>query len=412
VGNSPAIRAVLADAVEIAGTRCCALLEGESGTGKELIARIIHQLSCGHTAPFEAINCGAIPEPLLESELFGHVPGAFTGAMRRHRGVFERASHGTVFLDEITEMIPSAQVRLLRVLQDGAFHPVGGEQCCLSHARVVAATNRDLGKELRGGRFREDLFYRLNVFPIRIPPLRDRREDIPDLVAFFLDRFTREYGRPRPGLHPAALRRLMVYSYPGNVRELQNIVSALFIEARRAPEILDRHVMAVFSRHQLDYPPAHQPGNGEALGGSSIPGVAGVGAWVLEELRRYRFNISLAERMLVIRKGASDDRRAVPVYSRSGLTYYLHGEGFRALAAEGWNLEAAALRLAGDRQLLPRVRSGLQRSLAIALQATRSERSTPGQRLIFLRKAFVKMPRDYQEDLRRLYREIENGRWT
>ncbi len=405
--------AVLDDLESVSTTRAPVLLEGESGTGKELVARLIHEHGSDGRAPFEAVNCGAIPETLLESELFGHVPGAFTGASRAHAGVFERAREGTVFLDEIAEMTLSAQVKLLRVLQEGTFTPVGGEGTRRSGARVVAATNRDLRGEVRQSRFREDLYYRLNVFPIRLPPLREHREDIPPLIDHFLDRHAQEWKRPRPVVRADALRRLMVYSFPGNVRELQNIVSALLIEARGGEEIRDRHVVAVFSRHRLAEP---MLGSGaptpESPAGDPEAPAAEVGGWVLAQLRRYHFNIALAERMLTIRQREVNDPRQIPVCSRSGLTYYFQGEGFRTLAQERWNVEAAAVKVAGERALEPRVRAKLERFLAAATGAMRGGGRTPGQRFLALRKAFAKMPQAYQEDLLRLAEAFERGRWN
>jgi transcriptional regulator with GAF, ATPase, and Fis domain len=406
VGRSRAIRAVLADVVRVADTRFPVLLEGPSGSGKELIASIIHRLSCEGQVPFEAVNCGAIPEPLLESELFGHVAGAFTGAVRAHRGLFERAGEGTVFLDEIAEMSPAAQVRLLRVLQEHTFVPVGGEERRRTRARVIAATNRHLETDVKRGRFREDLYYRLNVFPIRLPPLRERHEDVPLLIAHFLGKYASEHGRVQPRLHPSALRRLMVYSYPGNVRELQNIVSALLIEARGAAEIRDRHVVAVFSRHGL-----HEPLAPETPGGAEGDGKSGhsVGAWVLDQLRLYHFNLALAERMLASRRRDAGNPRTVPVCSRSALTYYLQGECLRALAVDRGNVDAALLRLAGEPALVPRVRGKAARIMRSAHQAIDGGGSTPTQRMIALRKAFAKVPPEYQPDLLHFCGESARG---
>jgi transcriptional regulator with GAF, ATPase, and Fis domain len=403
VGRSPAIQAVLDDVMCVATARCPVLLEGESGTGKELIAGIIHEISCEDGAPFETVNCGAIPESLLESELFGHVSGAFTGAIRAHRGVFERASRGTVFLDEIGEMALTAQVRLLRVLQDGSFVPVGGERKQKTRARVIAATNRTLEQAVRAGEFRRDLFYRLNVFPVRLPPLRDRREDLPLLIEHFFDERAEALDRPRPRVHPAALRRLMVYAYPGNVRELQNIVSALLIEARGGREILDRHVSAVFSRHRLreTLPESADDGSQRLQPGGEV------GVWVIEQLRAYHFNIALAERMLTARRHDAGKARRVPVCSRSGLTYYLQGEAFRALTDERLNLEAAALRLSGDPTLAPAVRRRLEKFLSVAQRALERGGASPGQRMISLRQAFPKLPHGYRDDLLRLLEVIE-----
>jgi transcriptional regulator with GAF, ATPase, and Fis domain len=408
VGRSVSLQSVLSDIISVAGTSCALLVEGESGTGKELTAKVVHEISCGEKAPFEVVNCGAIPESLLESELFGHVPGSFTGAVRIHRGVFERATDGTVFLDEIAEMSLSAQVKLLRVLQEGTFTPVGGEELRRSNARVVAATNKDLRGEVKKGNFRRDLFYRLNVYPIRLPPLRNRREDIPQLIDRFLDQYSKDMGRPRPRLNPAALKRLLVYSFPGNVRELQNIVSALLIESRVGAEITDKHVVSVFSRHRV------QEGLSEEgdISDSGEDVRENLGRWVLDQLRIYHFNFALAERMLALRRKESDAPGAVPVCSRLCLTYYFQGEGLRALAEERWNLDAATIRIGGNSALMPRVKGKLSRFLCGAIQAMKSGGSSPAARLIALRKSFGKLPASYHDDLARLAREYEKGRWS
>jgi transcriptional regulator with GAF, ATPase, and Fis domain len=199
------------------------LITGESGTGKEVVARAIHQHSTRSSGPFVAVNCGAIPADLLESELFGHVRGAFTGAIRDRVGRFELASHGTLFLDEIGDLPPSLQVKLLRVLQEHQYQRVGESASKATHARIIAATNVDLRVALRGGRLREDLYYRLCVVPIEIPPLRDRREDIPPLSQNLLSRITAQNGLVRR-ISPQAMRLLLDYSWPGNVRELANVI--------------------------------------------------------------------------------------------------------------------------------------------------------------------------------------------
>ncbi|SNB45704.1 sigma-54 dependent transcriptional regulator [Geobacter sp. DSM 9736] len=209
---------------DVAGTTANVLIYGESGTGKELVARSIHLLSQRSSAPFIPLNCAAIPENLLESELFGHEKGAFTGAIHARQGKFELAGGGTIFLDEIGEMPPALQAKLLRVLQERTFERVGGSREIRADMRVIAATNRNLEEEVSERRFREDLFYRLNVFPLNLPPLRERRDAIPLLVEYFLDRFSRQLGKTVRGLDPAAMEILSVYPWPGNVRELQNVI--------------------------------------------------------------------------------------------------------------------------------------------------------------------------------------------
>jgi len=195
---------------------------GETGTGKELFARLIHANGPRRERKFVAQNCGALPESLLESELFGHTRGAFTGATADRRGLFEEADGGTIFLDEVGEMSPAAQLRLLRVLQEGEVRRVGATATHKVNVRVIAATNADLEQEIRAGRFRQDLYYRLNVFPIRLPPLRERPEDIPTLAEYFLRTFRERARRAVPGITPEALRCLRAYPFPGNVRELEN----------------------------------------------------------------------------------------------------------------------------------------------------------------------------------------------
>ncbi len=221
IGASPAMKDIFALIRKIARGRSSVLITGESGTGKEVVARTIHYHGARAEQPFVPINCTAIPEGLLESELFGHVRGAFTGAHTAKRGLFEKANGGTLFLDEIGDMGPVLQGKLLRVLQDGEVRPVGGTQSVKVDARILAATNRELESEISEGRFREDLYYRLNVIPIHIPPLRERPEDIPPLV----DRFVRKHSEGgRRTMSPAALERLVAQPWKGNARELENVI--------------------------------------------------------------------------------------------------------------------------------------------------------------------------------------------
>jgi two-component system response regulator PilR (NtrC family) len=224
IGHSAAMEEVCALVEKVAPTPTTLLITGESGVGKEVVARAIHDRGDRRDQPFIAINCGAIPEGLIESELFGHEKGSFTGAVDTKAGLFEVAGSGTLFLDEVAELPLPLQVRLLRALQERRVRRVGGKADIAVAARIVAATNRELNEEVAAGRFREDLFYRLNVIQIRVPPLRARREDIPLFVAHFLARFAVEAGRSEMRLSPEAERRLCEYDYPGNVRELANIV--------------------------------------------------------------------------------------------------------------------------------------------------------------------------------------------
>jgi DNA-binding NtrC family response regulator len=214
---------------KVADTDSTVLVTGESGTGKELFARALHYNSRRSERMLVTVNCGAIPEELLESELFGHVRGAFTNAVSHRQGRFAVAHGGTIFLDEIGDMSPNLQVKLLRVLQERTFEPVGSSKSVSVDVRVVAATNQDLPTAIREKRFREDLFYRLNVIPIEVPPLRDRREDIPLLVHHFLETMKVEKGRPAPGFSEQAMERLLDHDWPGNVRELENMVERLVV---------------------------------------------------------------------------------------------------------------------------------------------------------------------------------------
>ncbi len=209
---------------KIAKTNATVLIEGESGTGKELIAHAIHQFSLREDKPFIRVNCAALAEGLLESELFGHVRGAFTGAVTHKIGRFELANEGTLFLDEIGDISPAMQVKLLRVVQDGEFEKVGDSRRIKVDVRIIAATNRDLRKEVEARAFRQDLYYRLRVVPIFLPPLRERKGDIPSLVNHFIGRFNKEMGRKVTHVAPAAMDLLMAYPYPGNIRELENII--------------------------------------------------------------------------------------------------------------------------------------------------------------------------------------------
>jgi formate hydrogenlyase transcriptional activator len=224
VGISPALHAVLSRISKVAPTDSTVLITGETGTGKELIARAVHKRSQRSSRAFVSVNCAAIPHDLIASELFGHEKGAFTGATQRRLGRFELAEGGTIFLDEIGELPAETQIALLRVLQEHEFERVGGAGSIRANLRVIAATNRDLEAAIAAGMFRSDLFYRLNVFPIEVPPLRERREDIPLLVGYFVDRYARKAGKSFKAVNKKSLDLLQSYPWPGNIRELQNVI--------------------------------------------------------------------------------------------------------------------------------------------------------------------------------------------
>jgi DNA-binding NtrC family response regulator len=245
VGSGPAMRKVIALIEKVAATDATVLVRGATGTGKELVARALHTNSPRHNRPLVTINCAALQESLLESELFGHEKGAFTGAVGAKPGLVEVAEGGTLFIDEIGEMAAGLQAKLLRVLEDGHYRRVGGTQEMNADVRVIAATNRDLAKEIKDGRFREDLFYRLNVVSIFLPPLRERREDIRELSEHFLS--TRQIGPLRSRVEPEAMQALMAYSWPGNVRELANVLERAQILAENhviTPEDLPENIVS------------------------------------------------------------------------------------------------------------------------------------------------------------------------
>jgi len=307
VARSPKMQEVLATVERVAPTNSTILLGGESGVGKDMIARALHQHSRRVAGPFVKINCTAIPENLLESELFGYEKGAFTGAVSSKPGKFELADKGTIFLDEIGDVPGTTQVRLLRVLQDREFERLGGTKTLKVDVRVVAATNQDLRAALEQGTFREDLYYRLNVVPINIPPLRERKEDVPYLVDHFIERFVRESGKPIKGITPAAQKMLMEFHWPGNVRELENIIErAVSLSAGAMLDVADI---------RLDLSPS-RPGGADIASFTMSPG--GTTAFpppgvtleqfedemIKEALRRAGGNKSQAARLLGLSRNA------------------------------------------------------------------------------------------------------------
>jgi DNA-binding NtrC family response regulator len=296
VARSAKMQETLATVERVAPTNATVLLGGESGVGKDLIARAIHEKSRRATGPFVKINSTAIPENLLESELFGYEKGAFTGAAASKPGKFELADKGTLFLDEIGDVPPATQVKLLRVLQEREFERLGGTKTIKVDVRLVAATNRNLRAALEQGTFREDLYYRLNVVPIDIAPLRERKEDIPELVNLFVSRFAGDSGKPVDGISPEAMKVLVNYHWPGNVRELQNIIERACALAKGTTiEVTDIH---------LDSPPA----KGGDPGNHFLPAGMTLEQWedemIQEALRRAHGNKSQAARLLGLSRNA------------------------------------------------------------------------------------------------------------
>jgi transcriptional regulator with PAS, ATPase and Fis domain len=256
-GHSEGMQALRDRMDKVASANVPVLIQGESGTGKDIIARMIHGLSPWKAGPFVKVNCPAIPGTLLESELFGYEKGAFSGATTSKPGKFELADKGTLFLDEIGDIPPSIQVKLLRVLQEREFERLGGTKTLKVDVRLIAATNRDLRAALEDGTFREDLYYRLNVVAIDIPPLRDHKEDIPALANFFLEKFSRESGKPVRGINPAALRLLMDFHWPGNVRELENILErGVTLSSGSMLDAADIHLDSIPTRSTAGAPAA------------------------------------------------------------------------------------------------------------------------------------------------------------
>jgi len=235
IGNSATMRSVYRLTRLVASSKASVLLVGETGTGKEVIARSIHRLGSRAEGPYVRVNCGALTESLLESELFGHIKGAFTGAVDNKTGRFEAAHGGTIFLDEISSMSPKLQVKLLRVLQEQEFERVGESRTIRVDTRVIGATNQFLEDEIEAGRFRDDLYYRLNVVPIYLPPLRERRDDVPALVRYFLERYCEENRRDAPDVPPKVMERMQGYDWPGNVRELENYVERAVVLSHGQP---------------------------------------------------------------------------------------------------------------------------------------------------------------------------------
>jgi formate hydrogenlyase transcriptional activator len=251
IGQSAALRDVLRKIEKVAPTDATVLIRGETGTGKELLARAVHDRSRRKNRPLVKVNCGSIPSGLVESELFGHERGAFTGASQRRIGRFELANGGTIFLDEVTELPLDTQVKLLRVLQEGEFERVGSSQTIKVDVRVIAATNRDLSDIVKNGSFRADLFYRLNVFPLESPPLRERRDDIPLLVSFFLSKYGKKLGKQARGVSQKSMEALKNYSWPGNVRELQNVIERAVVLARGPVVQIDESMLRAEDRADI-----------------------------------------------------------------------------------------------------------------------------------------------------------------
>jgi two-component system nitrogen regulation response regulator NtrX len=294
VGRSYAIRSVIDKIEKVAGTPARVLISGENGTGKELVARAVHSQSTRKAEAFVEVNCAAIPGELIESELFGHMKGSFTGATADRPGKFEQANGGTLFLDEVGDMSLSAQAKVLRVLQDGVVTRIGGAKTISVDVRVLAATNKALEEEIAAGRFREDLYYRLNVVPIHVPPLRERREDIPSLISHFVDALTKREGVPPKTMSPEAVHRLQELEWPGNVRELRNTIERLLILSS-GTRISEDDIARLVGKRDSD-----QVGLGSLLDCKTFEEFkqAAERAFLLGKLREHDWNVSETARAL------------------------------------------------------------------------------------------------------------------
>jgi transcriptional regulator with GAF, ATPase, and Fis domain len=396
LGESEAMLSLFSDLVEFADSRATILIQGESGTGKEMVARAIHELSRRREAPMEIVDCSSIPRELIESELFGHVRGAFTGAVRDRRGAFDLAHRGTIFLDEIGEMPVPAQTRLLRVLQEGKFRPVGGEKTTSVDVRVVAATNVDLREAVHEGRFRKDLFFRIQVFPVWLPPLRDRIGDVEVLTRAFLKRFYADDGLVEPEIDPGVLERLSTWTFPGNVRELQNISEALAIRSRSERRVTADHLTEVFRSMNID--PARGPAPVSAPRSAHPPATTrlevganpSTGDFVCQVWREASFNLLEASRRL---RAQRTEGQRVPLVDRAQMSHYVDGEILRAYVETG-SAAAAIDRLAGQLAHRHRVQSRVRRVLAQAATALEGGEA-----------AFPRLPEEYRDTLDQLERD-------
>lgn len=406
VGTSSQVQEVCRHLVTVADAACTVLLEGETGTGKQLAAEVLHALGPRAEGPFVEVDCGAIPDTLIEDELFGHTRGAFTGASEKRQGVFRLADGGTLFLDEIASLPLMTQARLLRVLQERRFRPLGGSQTVEVDVRVVAASNADLYRAVQQGTFREDLFYRLYVYPIRIPPLRERPEDIIPLARHFAQRFAEENRRPVPDLDEAFLKRLQVHGFPGNVRELMHLMErslllaggrdvldeAILLEALRGPQGAGWRIQREEGSDSSDRAAAAE-GDWPAAPRSR-------GQWVLNVLREHDYNIRAASEDLAMAAEAEGSRPVV--FDRRALTYYFQAECFRLYVERGCRVEETARYLTSHKPKLERsIASRLKRYLDTA-EGSISGARTRDEARARLREQFERIPAPYQPVLERL----------
>lgn len=412
VGESQAVLDLYHNLLTVANASCTVLLEGETGTGKQLAAEVIHRVSPRSAGPFIEVDCGSVPESLIESELFGHSKGAFTGAYHDRKGVFELADRGTLFLDEVSNLPFSVQGRLLRILQERRFRPVGGSSNIEVDVRVIAATNLDLHKAVQEEKFREDLFYRLYVYPIRLPPLRERKEDIPVLASHFLKRCAEENNLPMPGLNESVLSRLSKHAFPGNIRELRHIMERVLLRANGTGIGDGAELNEFFSRQS-----ANSTISGERVKSGIKPVTASPqpwfppanpfarqvprGAWVIKVLRKHRFNIRAASEALTS-CASMNPLEDPPLTDRSSLTYYLQGECFRLYLQENGDIDRVGFLLCPEDDELRRIAAlRAQKYVDLARSTLVTCNSQEEARKVLLQK-FSKLPRGYRDILTRL----------
>ena len=410
VGESQAVLTLYKDLISVAHASCTVLLEGETGSGKELAARVLHNLGPRRDRPFIEMDCGSIPENLIESELFGHIKGSFTGATQDRRGVFELASSGTLFLDEVSNLPLLTQARLLRVLQERRFRPIGGEQSLEVDVRVIAATNKDLQREVQKGNFREDLLYRLHVYPIRLPSLRERKEDIAVLAAHFLELSAQENRMPVPTMTKDFLEWLERRKYPGNVRELQHLMEQALLRSIGKENLYLEELEDALTHYPLAPEVKEEDlatGPQTEVEHAAYPGKAGEarGAWVLDMLRRHRFNVKATAEKLSS-QAHTDPSHPPPLTDRSSLTYYLQGECFRLFLDHGGDYDRASQELAGDLPETARTAGSRIRKYVGAAAGAMEGYSNMEQAREMLGRKFSKLPDDYKEVLDRLARYL------
>lgn len=363
VGESQAVLGLFKHLSTVSNASCTVLLEGDTGTGKQLTAEVLHKMGPRREGPFIEMDCGAIPETLIESELFGHKKGAFTGADYDRKGVFELADGGTLFLDEVSNLPPSAQSRLLHVLQERRFRPIGSAANIEVDVRVIAASNRDLHKAVQEGTFREDLFYRLYVYPVRIPSLCERKEDIPILASLFLRQCAEENNLPLPELADGFTEHLKLYDFPGNIRELRHIMERVLLQSEGRKVINAGALDDAFSqRNKLsesvlpdrEAAAAETLSTGDEHATRSVQGVYSRGSWVMEILKNHRFNIrAAADNLSSLAVSRLYD--VPPLTDRSSLTYYLQGECFRLFLQEDGDIDRVGRIICPDDDELRRI---------------------------------------------------------